>query len=76
MSIEITSDRVASRIFDEVSDKPPRKETPRSLELYRIQALRACKDLGYSKEIFRRVISATNEIQIERIMRTAALKEL
>ena len=54
----------------------PHKETPRSLYSYRKEALKACKELCYSQVTFERVAKAENEFQIERIMRTAAKREL
>ena len=76
MSVVKTCDLKNYNLFDEVSNAMPRKETPRTLYLYRKQALKACKDLHYSQETFERVSKAENEFQIERIMRTAAKREL
>ena len=76
MSVVKTCDLRTHNIFDEVSNSMPRKETPRSLYSYRKEALKACKELHYSQETFERVSEAENEFQIERIMRTAAKKEL
>lgn len=76
MSVVKTCDLKTYNLFDEVSSAMPRKQTPRSLYLYRKEALKACRDLHYSQETFDRVALAETEFQIERIMRTAAKREL
>lgn len=76
MSVVKTCDLKAHNIFSEASNTMPRKETPRSLYLYRKEALKACEELCYSQETFERIAEAENEFQIERIMRTAAKREL
>ena len=76
MSVVKTCDLKAHNIFIETSNSMPRKQTPRSLYLYRKEALKACRDLHYSQDTFDRVALAKTEFQIERIMRTAAKREL
>ncbi len=44
-------------------------------EIYKDQALRAAKDLGYDEEVIKDIHNAKSDLEIDRIMRNARLEK-